>query len=301
MQWMLGVAFWKVSMAATQDRPQQNEEQSTSSLVVEEGSMTFAWKAENGVQRRAILAWDGKIAPTAFVGGPSEDAHTVCGVSCPTLRFETLNESQPGPRSEVLSLAPREMFEQIHGRCSARGIPQLMLDAMVRYRKAYLAVRRFYPNGSSESGFLGWDERLEDVVAADAAVLQRLGVTHTDAGMRLKEIFDAYWKLHERWRRSWLAGESVSSWSDPVEIDAFLVHRSYCYGFQDCPFEGCEFRESGCAHSNCDFTISDRRGDSAISHPGMIWHLISAHRFFEGKAVPYRAEPEPLVKLLFGS
>jgi hypothetical protein len=295
-----GCSVWKVSMAATQDQPQQTEEQSTSSLVIIEGSMTFTWKAENGVQRRAILAWDGKIPPSAFVGGPSGDARTVCGVACPTIRFETLDESGPAVRSEVLSLAPKEMFEPFHARCSARGIPQPMLDAMVKYRTAYLAVRRFYPNGSSQSGFLGWDERLEDVVAEDAAVLQRLRVTHADVGIRLKEIFDAYWKLHEPWRRSWLAGESASPWSDPVEIDALLVHRSYYYGLQECPFEGCEYRDSGCAHSNCDFTISDRRGDSAISLPGMIWHLISAHRFFEGKAVHDRVEPEPLVKLLFG-
>ena len=40
--------------------------------------MTFTWKAENGVQRRAIPAWDGKIPPSAFVDGPSGDARTVC-------------------------------------------------------------------------------------------------------------------------------------------------------------------------------------------------------------------------------
>ena len=142
-------------MAATQDQPQQTEERSISSLVVEEGSMTFTWKAENGVQRRAILAWDGKIPPSAFVGGPSGDARTVCGVACPTIRFETLDESGPAVGSEVLSLAPKEMFEPFHARCSALGIPEPMLDAMVRYRTAYMAVRRFYPNGSSESGFLG--------------------------------------------------------------------------------------------------------------------------------------------------
>ena len=87
-------------MAATQDQPQQTEERSISSLVVEEGSMTFTWKAENGVQRRAILAWDG-IPPSAFVGGPSGDARTVCGVACPTIRFETLDGSGRAVGSEV--------------------------------------------------------------------------------------------------------------------------------------------------------------------------------------------------------
>jgi hypothetical protein len=286
----------RITMAGMRDERQQLEEQSTSSLVAEDGAMIYVSTNEQGERLRAILAWDGKIRPTEFVGGAWGDARMVAGVACPTFRIET----DAGIRNGVLSLEHCFGMQDFRSRIAAR-LPKPMFDEMASRHATYMARRRFYPNGSSTSGFLGWDERLEAAIAEDEAVLQRLGVSHTEIGRRLKDIFDGYWRIFEPWHLSWRRGESTHPWTDPIDVDAFRVGRSYSLGSQECPFEGCEFSCIGseCAHSNCDFTISSSRDDSVISLPGISWHLIGDHKFFEGKAVPYRVEPEPLINLLF--
>lgn len=271
-----------------------HEGPSTSALTTEEGSMTYVSTSE-GERLRAILAWDGKVRPTEFVGGTWGEARTVAGLACPTFRVET----DAGIRNGVLSLERLFEMEQFRSRFSER-LPKPMFEEMAKRHAAYMAVRRFYPDSCSTAGFLGWEERLEDVIAEDAATLQRLGVTHAAIGRRLKQIFDAYASLHEASHRAWLAGERTAPFQiDPVDIEGFRLHRSYTLGFQECPFEGCSFRH-GCAHGNCGFTIGRSDGSPAVSVAGMSWHLIGDHRFFEGKSVPYRVEPEPLVDLLFG-
>jgi len=132
---------------------------------------------------------------------------------------------------------------------------------------------RFYPGGYSDRGFLGWGETLESVIEENSIILKEMGYNCQQVGLKLKEILDdpdVYSNEYETTIHGWMGG-------------------------QICPFEG-----KTCRHSSVDFVITNRKTGEKVSGPGLIWHLISEHRFFEGKKSPYRVDPEQLVKVLFG-
>ena len=138
--------------------------------------------------------------------------------------------------------------------------------------------RKWYPGGSSAAGFLGWGESLEIVIAEDAIVLGNLGITAEKLGLRLKEILDA-----------------------PRGADGFSVKKLTTRGSQACPFDDCSLKNClMIAHSNLDFTVVNTRTGEGIMGPGLIWHLVAEHQFFEGKYSGYRVDPVQLVNVLFG-
>jgi len=133
--------------------------------------------------------------------------------------------------------------------------------------------RRFYSGGYSDGGFMGWGEILENVIEEDAAILKEMGYNCQQVGLKLKEILDDPDVYNNEYKTT------IHGWM----------------GSQICPFEGKAYR-----HSSVDFVITNRKTGGKVSGPGLIWHLISKHGFFEGKKSPYRVDPEQLVKVLFG-
>jgi hypothetical protein len=146
-----------------------------------------------------------------------------------------------------------------------------------------------WPGRSSDSGFLGQNERLADVIAADTRVLMELRVTHGTLADRLDEIlFAAMDQLgHQR------VGD------DEVFVDErYWVEFVFSLGTQHCPFKAVDqCGEPGVAFNSLDWTITSTSG-AQLSGPGMLSHLIRTHRFFEGRNVPYRVDPRELAVLL---
>ena len=95
---------------------------------------------------------------------------------------------------------------------------------------------KWYPGGSSNSGFLGWGESLEAVLAQDATTLGELGLTAENVGLRLKEILDTSSKTED-----------------------FSVETQAWRGFQRCPFDDCSSTSPVIAHASVDFTIVNTR------------------------------------------
>ena len=142
------------------------------------------------------------------------------------------------------------------------------------------AMRKFYPGGHSEDGFLGWGESLGDIISDDKQTLRRLRnipkvsgkEPHEVVGARLKEVLDT-----------------------PGNFPKIKLSTSSVRGGQPCPFDGCY--DTIPQHSDTQFTIV--RGRNGLVGPGMAWHLIQVHCFFEGAYSPYRVDPERLVEILF--
>jgi len=165
--------------------------------------------------------------------------------------------------------------------------------------------RHFYPRGSSRVGFLGWGEDLDTVLQTDAAILAALQITPQALGDALKRLLDSYIGAVTE------LSDDLSVNLDPQErerrIDDHLlsagctthsVSARIFRGYQQCPFPGCVYARRFCPHSHLDFVITDRRTGEKIGGPGLIWHLIGEHGFFEGLQSTYRVEPERLVRTL---
>ena len=157
-------------------------------------------------------------------------------------------------------------------------------------------VVNFYPSGDSQQGFLGWGEQLEAVIAEDAQELERLGKTPNEVGMKLKEILDA---AFEKMKGREL--ESVSR--TPIDIGNHIIEAQGHMGYQNCPFKTCEFHNAPCQYSSIDFKVTNKKTGEYVKGPGLIWHLITEHEFFEGKKNEgkrsLRTEPAQMVKVLF--
>ena len=120
-------------------------------------------------------------------------------------------------------------------------------------------------------------------------VLEELRVTHGALADKLDNILlSAMNQLsHER------------SGDNEVFVDErYWVEVALSFGTQHCPFavvDQCS--EQGIAFSSADWTIRSTSG-ARLSGPGILSHLIRAHRFFEGRDVRYRVDPRELAVLL---
>jgi len=147
--------------------------------------------------------------------------------------------------------------------------------------------RQMRPGALSEAGFLGLNERLNDVISVDLRTLQRLGLTFQQFADRLETLSqkahglmhghrgDNYWKIVEK---------------------GLLVEKKYriswntYMGYQKCPF--------GCAeNADTDYTIVNVETGESVFFSGLHIHLIREHQFFEGHT-KYRLDPETCARVL---
>lgn len=174
-----------------------------------------------------------------------------------------------------------------------------------------------WPGRSSESGFLGRDERLADVIAADAESLGRIGVTHEQLADALDHILDSALAQLEDAIERILDPITVRLTDDLVEVkvddstlarlkeevaelkidDRYWVDFAVCLGEQHCPWEVIGDCSGVVKHASTDWTITSSSG-AQLSGPGLISHLIRSHHFFESRRVEYRVEPIELAQLL---
>lgn len=167
-------------------------------------------------------------------------------------------------------------------------------------------LRPFYPGGSSRVGFLAWGEDLAAVVRADTATLTRLGVTGPVVGETLKRLLDSYLRVVteladllspdlDSLERTRLIEQALGA----AGLVSHAVTAQLTRGYQRCPFTGCVYATRFCPHSHLEFCLVNRDSGETVRGPGLIWHLIADHQFFEGPQSPHRVDPEQLVKVLF--
>jgi len=144
------------------------------------------------------------------------------------------------------------------------------------------------PGAFSQSGFLGEDERLEDVRAADARTLEQLGLSGEELATPLDRLIDA---AEASRRRS-------------ARVDArFEIRVEVFTGFQICPWatsphSGQCTAGGGVRHASVEWRLRNLRTGEELSGPGLIVHLIRAHGFFEGFQSPNRVDPRTLARIL---
>jgi hypothetical protein len=144
------------------------------------------------------------------------------------------------------------------------------------------------PGAFSQSGFLGEDERLEDVLATDARTLEDLGLSAEEVAAPLDQLLYAAEAARSRFAR--VDGQFE------ISIELFT-------GFQICPWapnphSGQCTAGGGVRHASVKWHLRNRRSGERLSGPGMIVHLIRAHGFFEGFQSPNRVDPRTLVRIL---
>jgi hypothetical protein len=131
----------------------------------------------------------------------------------------------------------------------------------------------------SAGGFMGADSRgVDEVIAEDRAVLEKLGYNAAQVAMRLQELRD-------------LARPALGNW---VKISDVLEVKSEDYkGFIVCPWPHAgRFEKRITTAQRLDTNQSASWSDLNI-------HLIKEHNFFEGKGSFFRIEPQDLIRVLF--
>jgi len=147
---------------------------------------------------------------------------------------------------------------------------------------------RMRPGRYSVAGFLGPGERLADVLERDDATVRGLGLTHRWLAEVLREVLSA--ASAGGGRRATVGGR-------------FRAVLTAYKGFQICPWavdprRGQCDAEGGPSFASLDWEIRNLGSGQAMRGPGLIEHLIRAHRFYEGERSPYRVDPAALARLL---
>lgn len=133
------------------------------------------------------------------------------------------------------------------------------------------------PSKFSATGFMGDDPRdLEEVIADDSALLEKLDISRQTIVQTLETIFNA----------------AANELGDPVTI-AKEITAEYipCRGKIPSPFAG-----EGAYAKNMVKVISGKEDVEFYITPLSI-HLIEKHGFFQGKGSFFRLEPEYIARL----
>ncbi len=129
-------------------------------------------------------------------------------------------------------------------------------------------------------GFMGTDHRsAAEVIEADRAMLQALGVNAAMLAQRMREL-------------AALAATGLGTWVDAPGGRLRVMVEEY-KGNLTCPWP-----HAGQYHKR--LTTAERTGaGQTLMWTDLNVHLIEAHGFFEGKGSSFRIEPETAVKILF--
>jgi hypothetical protein len=178
------------------------------------------------------------------------------------------------------------------------------------------------PGRWSDGGFLGANERLEEVLAADRRTLAELGLARQEIVEPLSLLIDAPYTVMPDWsdelgsltrcHPEW----EVERWEPLRTAIAQRFGRVDCtgpfaarvggryevvvaayLGYVACPW-GTAFPEASCGRGSGDWWIRDTTRGLGLRGPSLITHLIEKHGFFEGFESPYRVDPAALAEML---
>lgn len=138
---------------------------------------------------------------------------------------------------------------------------------------------RMMPGKVTLNGFIGKDKRsLNDIIEADAQVLQKLGFTTAQIAERLQYFTDA----------------SYNSFESKVMVDdIYEVETEVTRGKLPCPYS-----HNGMYRKSITTLVNITNGVK-IRWTSLNIHLIKEHGFFEGKGSTFRLNPEDVIKAVF--
>jgi hypothetical protein len=168
---------------------------------------------------------------------------------------------------------------------------------------------RMRPGCWSEAGFLGQNERLDEVMDRDDRTLKELGLTYEELATALEKLLEARYRAESE---VFTFDEPHVDRDDPlgkprtIAADPrFAVALMRYMGTQDCPWSAdgtspCDAGPTGAGHrwSSVDWRIRNLRTGQEMAGPGLAVHMIRDHHFFEGVATRYRVDPRELAQLL---
>jgi len=137
------------------------------------------------------------------------------------------------------------------------------------------------PGGLSTKGFLGKDEHLLDVLAADnETVVKELGLSHQELARHL-HLLGAVAAQHAATMPA-----DVTYHGKTFRLRATLFRRHVKSPFEDG------------TKTNGEATIENLATGKKMSYSRVVPHLIERYGFYEGKGTPYRVEPRTVVEVL---
>jgi hypothetical protein len=131
------------------------------------------------------------------------------------------------------------------------------------------------PGALSRAGFLGKDEKLLDVLAADnELVVDRLGLTHQELARHLQAL-------------------AAKGGERPVLYHGrrFQVRRVETDGYQESPF-------ADGTRGSTDVTLRNLDNGKTLSYSLLVPDMIERYGFYEGKGTPYRVDPKKALEVL---
>jgi hypothetical protein len=149
---------------------------------------------------------------------------------------------------------------------------------MKQSRKDDLIQAQMRPGVITRDGLLGDDTRaLRDIIEADEAAVNRLGLSHAVLAARMRELRAA----------------GVRGLGDPVTLDGtFEIRVDAVRGRLPCPF-----RHPG-LYPNELMTVRNLKLGETVIFTRLNIHLIASHGFYEGLGSPYRLDPATLARVL---
>lgn len=139
-------------------------------------------------------------------------------------------------------------------------------------------LRRMQPGEMTRDGMLGEDRRPpQEIIAADAATMERLGVTREELARRLTAM----------------ASVARAAMGAVVQVDdRFEVRSEEAMGRIPCPFG-----HFGRYVKNITFLKNMETGEEC-TWTDLGVHMLEAHGFCEGAGAPFRLDPERAVRVL---
>jgi hypothetical protein len=141
--------------------------------------------------------------------------------------------------------------------------------------------REMRPGKGSQAGFLGADESLVEVLAADNEAVAKLGLTHGDIAQKISGVIDLV-----RANRVTFNSRSFPPVSEPFVYDG----RRYRIEVQQS--KGLQFSPFGDGAGSADYRLTDLETGKSIFFSDLHPDMIAKYGFYEGKGTTYRLNPE---------
>jgi hypothetical protein len=141
--------------------------------------------------------------------------------------------------------------------------------------------KRMRPGADSRAGFLGKDESLLEVLAADnRLVVDELGLSHQEIARHLRII-------------GAIAVKKAKEKSLDIRYhgQTFRLSNSFSRGFQESPFD------DG-TKTNCNTTLVNVGSGKKLTFSLLVPEMIERYGFYEGKGTPYRVDPRAVLDVL---
>lgn len=142
--------------------------------------------------------------------------------------------------------------------------------------------RSMRPEGLSDAGFLGKDESLLDVMAADNDWVLGVGLTHQELGRHLYTFYQISLAAAEQRKES-----EVFTYRG-VRFTTVVKSMD---GFQDSPFK------DG-TRTNSDVFVKNVDNGKALAFSPLVPLMVERYGFYEGHGTSYRVDPKDVVDVL---